>query len=211
MRRVKRRIYEFLTSAENKKINAISVVYLGMKEDHWIAQNELRAVVNRAVDSASNSAFEGVNNFYDMGAIKIDKEQSLSSDQIAKNVDELKRKLDKDISPLYQCLYSDVNKIPVQELTWKDPLASQVIRNNSDLIQKLPGNFKKAFMKPVKLMKPILIPRVEDMCKRFVSNFSGYNNYNRLPEKLIHDRSWKESEEKISCVVSEILDTLEDI
>ena len=53
------KIYEFLTTAEDKKINAISVVYLGMKEDRWIEQNELRAVVNRAVNSASNRYMEG--------------------------------------------------------------------------------------------------------------------------------------------------------
>jgi len=81
-----------------------------------------------------------------MGAIKTDKEKPLSSDQITKNVNELKRKLGRDTSLLYQCLYSDVDKITAQELTWKDPLASQVIRDNSDLIQKLPGNLRKAFM-----------------------------------------------------------------
>ncbi|RHZ84499.1 hypothetical protein Glove_80g10 [Diversispora epigaea] len=334
------KIYEFLTTAEDRKINAISIVYLGMKEDRWIDQNELKAVVNQAVSSASNvymngserqlrifriltqrsvyamdcyavvvhstnllyvkiiarlkfdnafegvyalydmgaiktdkeqplssdqiennidelkrklgkdtsplyhclysdvdkipvqeltwkdplasqvirdnsdlfdNAFEGVYALYDMGAIKTDKEQPLSSDQIENNIDELKRKLGKDTSPLYHCLYSDVDKIPVQELTWKDPLASQVIRDNSDLVQKLPGNLRRAFMKPVKLMKPALTSEVEDICKRFVLNFSGYNNYNRLPEKLIHDGSWKESGEKISYVVEEILGTLEDI
>ncbi|RHZ81501.1 hypothetical protein Glove_120g7 [Diversispora epigaea] len=219
------KIYEFLTTTEDKKINAISVIYLGMKEDRWIDQNELRAVVNQAVTSAStgrmeknrmdsdfcsfnqcsnvymngserqlrifriltqfDSAFEGVNSLYDIGAIKTDKEQPLSSDQIVKNVDKLKRKLCKDTSSLYQYLYSDVNKIPVQELTWKDPLASQVIRDNSDLVQKLPGNLKKAFMKPVKSMKPILISKVEDMCKGVL--------------------------EKISYVVEEVLSTLKDI
>ena len=53
------KIYEFLTTAEDKKINAISIVYLGMKKDRWITQNELRAVVDRAVASASNRYMEG--------------------------------------------------------------------------------------------------------------------------------------------------------
>jgi hypothetical protein len=81
-----------------------------------------------------------------MGAIKTDKEQPLSSDQIEKNINELKRKLGKDTSPLYQHLYSGVNKIHIQELTWKDPLASQVISDKSELVNQLPGNFKKGFM-----------------------------------------------------------------
>ncbi|RHZ45682.1 hypothetical protein Glove_661g4 [Diversispora epigaea] len=144
-------------TAEDKKINAISIVYLGMKED---------PVVDRAVASASNvymdsselqlrifrilpqfdNVFEGVYGVYDMGAIKTDKEQPLTSDQIKKNIIEVKRKLGKDYLPLYQHLYSGVEEISVQELTWKDPLANQIIRDDSDLIQELPGNLKKAFM-----------------------------------------------------------------
>ncbi|CAJ0881618.1 18428_t:CDS:2, partial [Entrophospora sp. SA101] len=45
--------------------------------------------------------------------------------------------------PLYQCLYSDINRILVRELTRKDPLASQVIRDNSGLIRGIPVNLKK--------------------------------------------------------------------
>jgi len=81
-----------------------------------------------------------------MGAIKTDKEQPLTSDQIKKNIIEVKRKLGKDYLPLYQHLYSGVEEISVQELTWKDPLANQIIRDDSDLVQELPGNLKKAFM-----------------------------------------------------------------
>ncbi|PKK56600.1 hypothetical protein RhiirC2_871996, partial [Rhizophagus irregularis] len=80
-----------------------------------------------------DSAFEGVYTLYDIGAIKTDKEQPLSSDQIEKNINELKRKLGKDTTPLYQHLYSGVSKIPIQELTWKDPLANQVISDKSEL------------------------------------------------------------------------------
>jgi len=47
-------IYEFLTTAEEHQINATSVIYLGMKEDRWIPQNELRSIIDRVVASASN-------------------------------------------------------------------------------------------------------------------------------------------------------------
>ena len=80
-----------------------------------------------------------------MEVIKSDK-KPLSSNQIEENIDGLKRKLGKDTSPLYQHLYSGVSKIPVQELTWKDPLASQVISDKSELVNQLPGNLKKGFM-----------------------------------------------------------------
>ena len=81
-----------------------------------------------------------------MGAINTDKKQLLSLDQIEKNIDELKRKLEKDMSSLYQHLYSDVSKISVQKLIWKVPLASQVISDKSELINRLPENLKKRFM-----------------------------------------------------------------
>ncbi|RHZ50404.1 hypothetical protein Glove_499g37 [Diversispora epigaea] len=200
------KIYKFLITAEDKKINAISVVYLGMKEDRWIEQNELRTVVNRAVDSASNrymedserqlgifqillqfdNAFEGVYGLYDMGAIKTDKEQLFTSDytchQIRKNISEVKRKFGKDTLPLYQHLYSGVNKISVQELTWKDSLANQIIRDNSDLIQKLSGNLKKTFM-----------------------------NLSSLPYKLSHTKEWKESKDKLEEITLKILETLRSV
>lgn len=53
------KIYEFLTTAEDKKINAISIVYLGMKENRWIEQNKLRAVVDQAVATASDMYVNG--------------------------------------------------------------------------------------------------------------------------------------------------------
>ena len=66
--------------------------------------------------------------------------------QIENNINDLKAKLGKDTTSLYQHLYLGVNKISVSELTWKDPLASQIINDNSIIIQQLPGNLKKSFM-----------------------------------------------------------------
>ncbi|CAG8605940.1 16517_t:CDS:1, partial [Acaulospora morrowiae] len=71
-----------------------------------------------------------------MGTIKTDKETPFGSDQIEDNINDLKEKLRKDTSPLYQHLYSKVNVISIQSLTWKNPLASRVIR----ISQKLPPN-----------------------------------------------------------------------
>ncbi|CAG8666683.1 4431_t:CDS:1, partial [Paraglomus occultum] len=52
-------IYEFLITAEERQINATSVIYLGMEEDRWIRQNELRSIIDRVVASASNVYREG--------------------------------------------------------------------------------------------------------------------------------------------------------
>ncbi|CAG8488513.1 3466_t:CDS:2 [Paraglomus brasilianum] len=121
----------------------------------------------------------------------MDEEKPLSSDQIKDNVDILKRKLRKDTSPLYQCLYSAINEALVRKLTWKNPLASQVISNRSELIQKLPVHLQKAFMKLAQLMKPTLMPKVKDMCREFITNTSSHNCDKRLPGRLIHDGTWK--------------------
>ncbi|RHZ78048.1 hypothetical protein Glove_168g82 [Diversispora epigaea] len=130
-----------------------------MQEDHWITQSELKSIMERAVDSASNvfmngserqlrifrilpqfnNAFEGnrfcinlkkskylknLKSILGTCIIKTDKEAPLSSDQIENNTNKLKNKLKKESTPLYQHLYSGVNEISVQELTWKDPLAN---------------------------------------------------------------------------------------
>ncbi|CAG8696217.1 4079_t:CDS:2, partial [Ambispora leptoticha] len=101
-------------------------------------------------------------------------------------------------------------EISVQELTWKDPLANQIIRDDSDLVQKLPGNLKKTFMKPVRSMKPVPIPRIEDMCRKFVSNFLS-ENLSSLPYDLSHTKDWKESDDKLEEVTLKILETLRSV
>ncbi|RIA82417.1 hypothetical protein C1645_881058 [Glomus cerebriforme] len=52
-------IYEFLTTTEERQINAMSVIYLGMKENRWVSQTELKSIVEQAVGSASNVFMEG--------------------------------------------------------------------------------------------------------------------------------------------------------
>ncbi|CAG8710341.1 1447_t:CDS:2, partial [Ambispora leptoticha] len=65
--------------------------------------------------------------------------------------------------------------------------------------------------KPARLMKPTLIPKVEEMCEEFVSNFIRHSYQNMPPEKLIHNETWKESEEKISDIAKKLFSLLEDI
>ncbi|CAI2195417.1 14530_t:CDS:1, partial [Funneliformis geosporum] len=53
------KIYNFLTTAKERRINATSVIYLGIKENCWISQIELKMTVERTVTSASNVFMEG--------------------------------------------------------------------------------------------------------------------------------------------------------
>ncbi|CAG8830440.1 38812_t:CDS:2, partial [Gigaspora margarita] len=219
--KLQNKIYKFLTTAEECQINAISAIYLGLKKDH-------RAVISASnvsmggsprhsrilqISSQFDSAFEGVYSLFEMEAIKTDKEQPLSSDQIEENINKLKRKLGNNTSPLYQHLYLGVEKTSIQGLTWKDPLANQIIRDNAEFVENLRGNLKnlkKAFMKPVRQMKPTLPSRVKDKCREFVSSFS-HEDYSEFLEKFTHDGSWKECEEEILCIVNEIFSIMKNV
>lgn len=75
-------------------------------------------------------------------------------DQIKDNIKKLKGKLNRDSSTLYQHLYSGVIKKPVEELSWKDPLASQVISDESDIVKNLSSR-----------------PIVQEIYKEFVEDF----------------------------------------
>ena len=63
-------------------------------------------------------------------------------------------------------------------------------------------------------MRPPSISIVKEKCEEFVTSFSTRNIWNMIPDKpgkLIHDKSWKESEERIADVTKEVLILLEDI
>ena len=81
-----------------------------------------------------------------IGVVKVNEEEPLSSAQIRSNINKLKSKLKKNTSPLYQHLFSAVNRISTDELTWKVPLGSQVIADESDIIKKLPKQLRENFM-----------------------------------------------------------------
>ncbi|CAI2198238.1 1674_t:CDS:2, partial [Funneliformis geosporum] len=52
-------------------------------------------------------------------------------------------------------------------------------------------------------MTPTPMTIVKEMCGNFIISFIDHNIQNTIPDKLIHDGSWKESEEKIADVIKE--------
>ena len=60
-------------------------------------------------------------------------------------------------------------------------------------------------------MTPAPMMIVKEMYENFVTSFVDRNIQNTILDKLIHDGSWKESEEKIADVIKEVLILLEDI
>jgi len=77
--------------------------------------------------------------------------------------------------------------VNISELSWMDPLASQVISDESEIVKKLPGQFKHTFMKSIRQMVPLSLPfAVKRKCNEFVATFIE-NREIDLPRKLIHD------------------------
>ncbi|CAG8609124.1 3630_t:CDS:2, partial [Dentiscutata heterogama] len=88
----------------------------------------------------------------------------------------------------------DVKK-PVKELSWKDPLASQVISDKSDIVKNLPRDIKKGFN--------------ANSPRDITEDFRRCDD--KMKPKWTHNKTWKESEETTSRVVKEILSVLKNI
>ncbi|CAJ0745152.1 15980_t:CDS:2 [Entrophospora sp. SA101] len=80
-----------------------------------------------------------------IGAVTID-EEILNSEEISENIIKLKRKLKKDTSALSLELYRRIGEVTVSELPWNDPLANQIISDDSDIIRLLPDELRNIFM-----------------------------------------------------------------
>jgi hypothetical protein len=103
-----------------------------------------------------------------------------------------------------------MDQISELDLTWRDPLASKVISDKSDLVQNLSDGAKKSFMKPSHKMRVQTPSIIRDMCATFVENFRD-DNIEALPQHLYHDNTWKESNETLANVTEDIFDSLRDI
>jgi len=60
-------------------------------------------------------------------------------------------------------------------------------------------------------MVPAPMTIVKEICKNFITSFVNCNIQNMIPDKLIHNKSWKESKEKIADIIKEVLIFLKDI
>ncbi|CAG8489924.1 18999_t:CDS:1, partial [Racocetra fulgida] len=94
--------------------------------------------------------------------------KELKLNQIAKNIDELKRKLKRNKSPLHQSLYSSLIRVNLSQLKWRNPLASQVISDDSKLVQELKDDeLRDSFMEPKRKM---VLRSLQQLCKESVKN-----------------------------------------
>ncbi|PKK56832.1 hypothetical protein RhiirC2_799214 [Rhizophagus irregularis] len=115
-------------------------------------------------------AYEGVRSLRD---IEISKtiESPISREEIAKNMRELKSKLKGKSSQLAVEMCQLLEKVNIDNLTWQKPLASQVISDDSDLVQDLTLMARQSFMKLAQRMQATLPPTIQEKCKTFIKDF----------------------------------------
>ena len=97
--------------------------------------------------------------------------------------------------------------ITSSDLTWKDPEASMVLSDNSDIVKNLGRRQKNIFIKPRENMKCELPDSVVVKCDRFVKDFNN-SSVSRIMRNEFHDKRWKESETELVKVVERILGIL---
>ncbi|CAG8769997.1 10751_t:CDS:2, partial [Racocetra fulgida] len=145
----------------------------GIEDNPWIPKNELKNIIGRAIafakkHSSHKKALSDIlvevsfkiswanktpilnDDYAGSGAVKINEE---GPNRIQKNINALKGKLTngsallkKNMAVLYEKLLLGVNRISISQLNWKEPLASQVISDHSDLVRQLPDRQKELFM-----------------------------------------------------------------
>ncbi|PKC51985.1 hypothetical protein RhiirA1_482524, partial [Rhizophagus irregularis] len=105
----------------------------------------------------------------------------------------------------------DLEHIDIDKLTWRDPIASQVISDDSDMIKNLSIGAYQSFMKLAKQMQVDSLPNIiQEECNQFLNDFKE-KNLNLLCNKYKHNNTWIESNEKLCEITKEILNTLSNI
>ncbi|CAG8708432.1 12516_t:CDS:2, partial [Ambispora leptoticha] len=149
-------------------------------------------------------------------ALNTDRElpQDHSRDEIERNLNTLKSKLEHPVlesdANLYGSLRVNLGNINQSELTWKDPEASMVISDESEIVNKLGTRQKRIFMEPRENMRCVLPNSVVSKCKEFVENFDN-TNVPRDMGNIIHNKTWKESESELLKIAERILSVLGEI
>ncbi|RIA94188.1 hypothetical protein C1645_818478 [Glomus cerebriforme] len=220
------KILNFLTSSPLNHITAFSVVYKAMEDNPWIEEDILRSAVNDAVTFAKSKysndpsaqtklltvplqfdiAFEGVCSLREIELA----DKPLGENEIKINMGDLKKKLGRSTTSHAKEMHQMVEKISLSDLSWKDAVTNQVVSDDSDLVKKLGKSTYQSFMKPIQCMQPLIPKTINEKCISFAKNFS-IEDLDELPLKLSHDKTWKETEEVLTEITGEILDTLDNI
>ncbi|CAJ0825920.1 6243_t:CDS:2 [Entrophospora sp. SA101] len=175
--------------------------------DVWgYSDSSLTSSESPYVENRFDDAFVGVCSLRDMEMAV----EPISEKEIKKNMGDLRRKLARSTSPHAGEIRLNLIEISDSDLTWRDPIASQVISDDSNLVKELEGPAHLSFMRPAQHMQLVMPDVIRNKCTEFVENFSN-DDLNGLSVKYRHNNTWKESEESLVGIVEEILRTLGDV
>ena len=105
---------------------------------------------------------------------------------------------------LYGSLKQSLAGIESSDLTWRDPEASMVLSDNSDIVKNLGSRQKNIFMEPREKMKCALPDSVVAKCINFVEIFNNTKNAGSM-KNMLHNKKWKESETDLVKITECIL------
>ncbi|CAB4401378.1 unnamed protein product [Rhizophagus irregularis] len=144
-----------------------------------------------------DDAYEGVSSLRSIKESK--QEEPLTKNKIETNLRVLKTNLKNSKAPYAHHFRKYLKKKSTSDLSWRIPLASQVICADSEMARTLEVEAYNFFMDPAERMKVTAPELVKDHCDSFVLNF--IDSITDVPNnRLLHDKSWKESNEKLAKV-----------
>ncbi|PKY55501.1 hypothetical protein RhiirA4_448407 [Rhizophagus irregularis] len=157
-----------------------------MKDEPLIEKEELYRIVEKAGNEA----------------LKTEKFQKMEAQDKISNIFEQTNN-----SSYVSEIRLDLEHIDIDKLTWRDPIASQVISDDSDMIKNLSIGAYQFFMKLAKQMQVDSLPNIiQEECNQFLNDFKE-KNLNLLCNKYKHNNTWIESNEKLCEITKEILNT----
>ncbi|CAH1767586.1 9953_t:CDS:2, partial [Entrophospora sp. SA101] len=137
------------------------------------------------------------------------REEELTIETIEKNLRILKGDLKKSKARYANILRKRLGNVNPSELSWCDPLASQVLSSEMEMVKKLPEDDYKSFMEPVKHMQVALPHSIETVCDDFLTNYDDGSM--EIPSQKLSHKNWGEREEVLRDIAVRILDTLGEI
>ncbi|RGB22743.1 hypothetical protein C1646_775619 [Rhizophagus diaphanus] len=217
-------ICNFLRIVLPEHITAFSVIYQAMNEEPWIVKKNLRQIFHQAITSvmpsyASNSekyqkllnlplkfddAYEEMCSLRDF---EIDRqEEELPIETIENNLRILKGNLKRSKSRYAKILRKSIGKVKSSELLWHDPLASQVLSNEMEMVKQLPEEEYESFMEPVEYMQAPLPNSIKTTCDEFLINYDDGST--EIPPQKLSYKNWMEKKEVLKDIAIRILNTL---
>ncbi|POG67953.1 hypothetical protein GLOIN_2v1800021 [Rhizophagus irregularis DAOM 181602=DAOM 197198] len=201
-------ICNFLRIALPEHITAFSVIYQAMNEEPWIVKENLRQIFHQAITSVIPSYASNSEKYQKLMSLPL-KEEELPDETIKNNLRILKGNLKRSKSRYAKILRKSVGKVKSSDLSWRDPLASQVLSSEMEMVKQLPEEEYESFMEPVKYMQASLPNSIKTTCDEFLINYDD-GSTEIPPQKLSHE-NWIEKEEVLKDIAIRILNTLGEI